>query len=323
MRPELSAIVDFKQYIKEMGKVRSIILISIKDTIGDNNIPEFYELMKNLGLGDLRNKMHWSMTFILSNNKIIKQDIAQKTIAFCEWKCKKHHFKLLSKGYNVGNYAAIMIDDVDYSVNKRGINIVVFDQNKNQVLDSVCFDLYSPTCDCYRNQPAKATTLDIKDSLYFVWLLEKKIDTLQTEIINLRKRVEILDAQNKMLIYAGFNVDKLNRSELMMDLYSKMPTPSDSLIKIQKAETCLLYEIDKICTKNDIRYWVYGGTLIGVIRHQGFIPWDDDIDIAMPVDDFNKFKSAIQSHPNIYLEQFYIFRSEYFKVMRVCFKNTV
>lgn len=61
------------------------------------------------------------------------------------------------------------------------------------------------------------------------------------------------------------------------------------LEKLWQHELKILDEIDRICKKHDITYFIMWGTLIGAVRHKGFIPWDDDIDINMPMKDYKKF----------------------------------
>lgn len=67
------------------------------------------------------------------------------------------------------------------------------------------------------------------------------------------------------------------------------------LRQLQQIEVDILDEIDRICRINNIRYCLVGGTLLGAVRHQGFIPWDDDLDIAMPRSDYEKFINVCKS----------------------------
>ncbi len=65
-----------------------------------------------------------------------------------------------------------------------------------------------------------------------------------------------------------------------------------------------LQAFDKICQKHNLQYWLDSGTLLGAVRHQGFIPWDDDIDISMPVEDYHKFILVAQDElaPDMFLQ---------------------
>jgi len=79
--------------------------------------------------------------------------------------------------------------------------------------------------------------------------------------------------------------------------------PKDKAIKVAQ-EKCLelLLEFDKLCKENKITYWLDGGTLLGAKRHGGFIPWDDDVDLCLPVQDYIKvldlLSEACKTNPN-------------------------
>ncbi len=63
----------------------------------------------------------------------------------------------------------------------------------------------------------------------------------------------------------------------------------DDLKRLQSAELSILEEIDELCTRHDIPYFLESGSALGAMRHEGFIPWDDDIDICMFRSDYERF----------------------------------
>lgn len=67
------------------------------------------------------------------------------------------------------------------------------------------------------------------------------------------------------------------------------------LKKMQNRLYNLFKSFDLICSEYGLRYYMLGGTMLGAIRHEGFIPWDDDIDVGMPREDYLKFISILKS----------------------------
>ena len=85
----------------------------------------------------------------------------------------------------------------------------------------------------------------------------------------------------------------------------------------------VLKEIDKICEENQLYYSLGFGSLIGAIRHQGFIPWDDDIDIVMPREDYNKLEKIINENEyNINFITLKTNSSTIFSYGKICMKGT-
>ncbi len=99
-----------------------------------------------------------------------------------------------------------------------------------------------------------------------------------------------------------------------------------TLRKLQMIELEMLVEVDRICRENHIPYMMIGGTLLGAVRHEGFIPWDDDADLAMLRKDYDRFRKVCEKELD--QERFYFqdawntegYRWSYGKLRR---KNTL
>ncbi len=88
----------------------------------------------------------------------------------------------------------------------------------------------------------------------------------------------------------------------------------------------MLKDIDVVCRKHQITYWLSGGSALGAIRHQGFIPWDDDMDIAMMYSDYCRFLEAVKDlDSNKYIVQSFETHKEYnvtIPAMKIRLKGT-
>lgn len=67
--------------------------------------------------------------------------------------------------------------------------------------------------------------------------------------------------------------------------------------EIQQVLTEMLVSFAEYCDRHQLRYYLVGGTLLGAVRHQGFIPWDDDIDVGMPRKDYERFLTLVKQEP--------------------------
>ena len=90
----------------------------------------------------------------------------------------------------------------------------------------------------------------------------------------------------------------------MEEDFSRYNGEGTDLRKAQLRMLDILVAVDKICRKHDIPYWIDYGTLLGAVRHGGFIPWDDDLDISMMKEDYERFLSiAPQELPDQFVVQ--------------------
>ncbi|MBE6573336.1 MAG: LicD family protein [Ruminococcaceae bacterium] len=90
------------------------------------------------------------------------------------------------------------------------------------------------------------------------------------------------------------------------------------LKRLQQEQLDMLKEVDRICRKHGIKYMLFAGSALGAVRHGGFIPWDDDLDVCMLRPDYDKFLDVAQSELDS--EKYYV-QKEYSEHWMSCFSK--
>lgn len=108
------------------------------------------------------------------------------------------------------------------------------------------------------------------------------------------------------------------------DMKHSLKIYDGKLSRIKYLELEMLREVDKICKENNIKYFLVGGSLLGAVRHNGFIPWDDDLDIGMLREDYERFRSICpQNLSDKYFYQSFLYDSNCHYIFdKIRLKNT-
>lgn len=89
-----------------------------------------------------------------------------------------------------------------------------------------------------------------------------------------------------------------NTGESQFELRQKYNPEGSLLRRAQMIMLDMLIYIDQVCKKQGIQYFLFGGNVLGAIRHGGFIPWDDDVDIALDMKNYKRLCDYLKSHPH-------------------------
>lgn len=140
-------------------------------------------------------------------------------------------------------------------------------------------------------------------------LKRTKYEILEKNITD--RIIQHIDYKFNILVNTFYNVNQIQPA-------------TGNLRKIQLAGSILLEKFDTICRNNGIRYWLDYGNLLGAFRNQGFIPWDDDIDIGMMRSDFKKLQSVISEYKDFKLTEWLHLKNGFdihCRVAKFCFNR--
>lgn len=299
----LAEINNFHNYIDKLASnlKNMLVIICVKDTIGFAFKEAENNKIKKLGLSkNLVNQHQVPYVAIIWNEKVICEQLGVKnSIINYSTTIKKIKINLDSAPYTAGNVSRIILDGYDFAVNSRGMNFVVVDLRGKRVVDSVCFDTHIAGFKCTRG------FVKASESISAQLEVTKSLAALQAEVDGLKRQLSVDRAHNEIKFWNLYKKDSESIKQAKERFFAEIPS-ADSYSterKIQIAVTRLLVELDIICRKNNLKYWLDWGTLIGAIRHKGFVPWDDDIDVGMPRADFDKLYELMKDSPNFYIDK--------------------
>lgn len=128
------------------------------------------------------------------------------------------------------------------------------------------------------------------DSLTF------EVNRLHEENARLERIITHYHKQDMMMFWENFRRQDESTLDAKKRFFSGLPIAKGVNRNLQLLEKDLLKAFADICDENQLKYWLYAGTLLGAVRHKGFIPWDDDVDTCMAREDIDKLREILKGN---------------------------
>ncbi len=138
------------------------------------------------------------------------------------------------------------------------------------------------------------------------YVVEKHLNKRLNE---LDRRIRETNEKNEYLFW----LSQMRPGETMQQtkerVFLQMPKATGRLRNIQLAENYILRRVKDICDANGLELFLVGGTLLGAVRHKGFIPWDNDVDVGMMLSDYRKLTELLQDDPILSADYYYNYQA--------------
>ena len=179
---------------------------------------------------------------------------------------------------------------LSYLTKEQGINIVVYDSKKNVLVDSVRFDILKGQV--WRNKKLVLSSMPYSEDTHYPQLF----NTIN-EIASICKQGNNILHKNAIaLIEKGVDASQHKNLKLF---HKSIPKAEGALRLKQVVLLYYVYLFDKICKQLEVEYHLVAGSLLGAWRTDGFIPWDDDMDVVVYPENFMKLFDCINSSGQI------------------------
>lgn len=154
---------------------------------------------------------------------------------------------------------------------------------------------------------SKRAIRDLRSDVYELYELNRSINARIEQADNgindnLNFRAEWLKSDNdgvsmriETMLWQLYRNDNEDLQDAKKRFFTSLPKANGGLRAMQLGCAKLLGEFDTLCKDNNLQYWIAFGTLLGAIRHQGFIPWDDDSDLGMMRSEINKLINIVSN----------------------------
>lgn len=123
--------------------------------------------------------------------------------------------------------------------------------------------------------------------------------------LQLKQRLDQLDNKMEYLFWLSQKCPDETMAETKKRVFRSMPPADGESRLVQQMNHRIMKRMKQVCDEQGIRFYLTFGTLLGAVRNQGFIPWDDDLDVAMLRSECERLAEALKNDPEIYMENCY------------------